>query len=108
MPAATQDRTIANVALSNLKPLPAPEEEEDDITVPVVPGTKCQHKGCNYAFVNDVVSRNEGSDEAVCRYHPMPVSNFGLLSGSSQRPISHSLEKGARLLYCNYLTLLCT
>lgn len=55
-------------------PPPPPEEEEDDLSAPVVPGTTCKRKGCGKSYVSDEVSRNGDSEEAVCVYHPMPVS----------------------------------
>lgn len=70
---STIPKTLAKAAPAG--PVPPPEEDEDDVSIPVEPGTKCKRKGCNYAFVSDVVSRSEGQDESVCRYHPLPVRN---------------------------------
>jgi hypothetical protein len=60
---------------------PALEEEEDDPTIPVAPGTTCQRKGCGVGFVSDDISRHESGEGAVCMYHPRP-------------PIFHEGSKG--------------
>ncbi|KAL5533178.1 hypothetical protein ACEPAF_4954 [Sanghuangporus sanghuang] len=59
-------------------PAPSPAEEEDDPSIPVVPGTICRRKGCGVKFISDEESRG---DDAVCTYHPSP-------------PIFHEGSKG--------------
>jgi len=46
--------------------------EEDDFSVPVVVGAKCQRKGCNHVFVNEQVSRVGDAATADCYFHPAP------------------------------------
>lgn len=55
------------------EPASPPEEEEDDLSVPVAVGTTCKRKGCGKSFVSDEVSRSGDGEEAVCVYHPLPV-----------------------------------
>ncbi|CAG8672539.1 5905_t:CDS:2, partial [Scutellospora calospora] len=50
----------------------APQEEkpeEDDLNIPVTPGTVCKRASCNTPYVDDITSRNEGP-QAKCVYHP--------------------------------------
>lgn len=60
---------------SNTKttPLSPPPEEEDDLTISVIPGTLCKRKGCGAEFVSDAESRSGDGDHAVCVYHPSTV-----------------------------------
>lgn len=53
-------------------PAPTPEEE-DDVTIPVEPGTPCRHKGCSAIYVSNEINRQENGEGAVCIYHPLPV-----------------------------------
>jgi len=46
--------------------------EEDDLSVAVPPGTKCQRKGCDKSFVSDEISRNGDGDGAICNFHSAP------------------------------------
>ncbi|KAG1748980.1 chord-domain-containing protein [Suillus paluster] len=53
--------------------IPLPMEApvvEDDLSVPVTPGTICKRKGCGTAFVSDEVNRIGDGDETICTYHP--------------------------------------
>lgn len=53
------------------------EQEEDDLSVPVTPGTTCKRRGCGKTYVDDATSRGTGS-EAVCVHHPgAPVFHEG-------------------------------
>ncbi|KAL1920777.1 uncharacterized protein VTP21DRAFT_11412 [Calcarisporiella thermophila] len=53
-------------------------EEEDDLSIPVPPGTTCKHKGCGVQYKDDATSRFEGGEEATCIYHPgVPVFHEG-------------------------------
>lgn len=98
--AATQ--TLAKVAPP--EPVPPPEDEEDDTSIPVEPGVKCRRNGCKHTFVSDAVSRLEGGDESECRYHPLPVSQIrSFLEFVSQHLISRFSEKEARFLYFCFL-----
>ncbi|KAL7283540.1 hypothetical protein ACG7TL_002974 [Trametes sanguinea] len=65
------------------EPAPAPKvvEEEDDLSVPVPPGTVCRHNGCNVVYESDELHRTEGGAAAECTYHPKP-------------PIFHEGSKG--------------
>ncbi|GLB35085.1 putative CHORD [Lyophyllum shimeji] len=47
-------------------------EEEDDLSVPVAPGTVCRRNGCKTAFVSDAVNRLGDGEGTVCTYHPAP------------------------------------
>ncbi|CAG8481619.1 8637_t:CDS:2 [Dentiscutata erythropus] len=61
------------------KPSPQEEkpEEEDDLSIPVAPGTVCKRASCNTAYVDDETSRNEGS-QSECVYHPgTPIFHEG-------------------------------
>lgn len=69
---------------TSLSPSPKPEPiivEEDDLTIPVYPGTTCKRKGCFTVFVSDGASRTGEGEGTVCMYHPMP-------------PIFHEGSKG--------------
>ena len=57
-------------------PVPPPliVEEEDDLAVPVEPGTQCRRNGCKAEFVDQEKSRAGDGEDAVCTYHPSPVS----------------------------------
>lgn len=62
-------------------PPPAPViEDEDDVDVPVAPGTKCLRNGCKHTFVGQAESRGDG-EQSQCVYHPKP-------------PIFHEGSKG--------------
>ncbi|RIB15738.1 HSP20-like chaperone [Gigaspora rosea] len=64
-----------------VKPPPQEEKpEEDDLSIPVEPGTVCKRSSCNTAYVDDATSRNEGP-QAECIYH-------------SGTPIFHEGSKG--------------
>jgi hypothetical protein len=63
----------ANGAPAEVK-TPSVREEEDDVTVPVDPGTICRRKGCGAAFVSDSVNRLGDGEGTVCTYHPSDVS----------------------------------
>ncbi|OZJ03778.1 hypothetical protein BZG36_03466 [Bifiguratus adelaidae] len=53
-------------------------EEVDDPSIPVLAGTTCKHRGCGKQYVDDATSRQEGSPEAVCVYHPgAPIFHEG-------------------------------
>ncbi|PFH50082.1 hypothetical protein AMATHDRAFT_146021 [Amanita thiersii Skay4041] len=53
------------------QPIPV-VEEEDDLSVPVAPGTVCKRKGCGVAFVSDEANRLGNGEGTVCVYHPKP------------------------------------
>ena len=61
---------------SGLKPRAPVEEveEDDDLDVPVTPGTKCKRNGCNVVYVSDEEHRLGDGDGTVCTYHPKQVS----------------------------------
>jgi len=63
---------ISSAPAVNLPP-PAVVEEEDDLNVPVKPGTTCKRKGCGVTFVSDEVNRNGDGEGTKCVYHPAPV-----------------------------------
>jgi len=46
--------------------------EEDDLSIPVPQGTKCQRKGCEYTFVDEETSRTGTQSSADCLFHPAP------------------------------------
>jgi hypothetical protein len=55
-------------------PVEAPVvEDEDDLDVPVTPGTVCKRKSCGATFVSDEVNRIGDGDETICTYHPAAV-----------------------------------
>ncbi|KAG2115122.1 chord-domain-containing protein [Suillus discolor] len=60
-------------------PVEAPVvEDEDDLDVPVSPGTVCKRRSCGTAFVSDEVNRIGDGDETVCTYHPaVPIFHEG-------------------------------
>jgi hypothetical protein len=59
---------------SSPAPVEAPVvEDEDDLSVPVSPGTICKRKGCGTVFVDDEANRIGDGDETVCIYHPASV-----------------------------------
>lgn len=53
-------------------PIDPPVEEEDDLSVSVVPGTICKRKGCGVIFVSDQENRTGDGAGTVCIYHPAP------------------------------------
>ncbi|KAG9286419.1 hypothetical protein G9A89_014585 [Geosiphon pyriformis] len=55
--------------------------EEDDLSIQVVPGTKCKRSGCGKEYTDEAQSRAEGGIESMCVYH----------SGS---PVFHEGSKG--------------
>lgn len=57
-------------------------EDEDDLSVPVTPGTICKRKGCGVAFVSDQVNRIGDGDETICTYHPAAVRLMVLMVSS--------------------------
>ncbi|CAG8436034.1 745_t:CDS:2 [Ambispora gerdemannii] len=60
------------------KPVNEKTPEEDDLSVPVSPGTKCKRGGCSKTFIDESTSRAEGGTEAECVYHPgSPVFHEG-------------------------------
>lgn len=59
-------------------PAPAPPpviEEEDDLSIPVQPGTRCRRNGCMAEFVDEEKSRTGEDEGAICTYHPSSVSS---------------------------------
>lgn len=46
--------------------------EEDDLSVSIAKGTKCQRKGCDHEFVDEETSRTGKSPSADCHFHPAP------------------------------------
>ncbi|CCA70016.1 related to diploid state maintenance protein chpA [Serendipita indica DSM 11827] len=80
--AGTSSSTIVNPSI----PKPAPStpqplvEDEDDTSVKVEPGTKCQRNGCKHLFVSDEESRGDGP-QSTCIYHP-------------RQPLFHEGSKG--------------
>ena len=57
---------VSTPAVEERKPEPL---EQDDGSIPVEPGTKCQRRACNAQYVSDEVSRGDGYD-AKCVFHP--------------------------------------
>ncbi|KAF8078086.1 chord-domain-containing protein [Lyophyllum atratum] len=54
-------------------PAPAPVvEEEDDLSVTVMPGTRCRRNGCKTEFVSDIINRQGDGEGTICTYHPAP------------------------------------
>ncbi|CAG8621755.1 11568_t:CDS:2 [Funneliformis caledonium] len=62
------------------KPKPSPiekEPEEDDLSIPVAPGTVCKRSSCGKKYVDDATSRDLGSEDE-CVYHPgTPIFHEG-------------------------------
>ncbi|KAG2041451.1 chord-domain-containing protein [Suillus americanus] len=53
-------------------------EDEDDLDVPITPGTVCKRKSCGVAFVSDEVNRIGDGDKTICTYHPAaPIFHEG-------------------------------
>ena len=81
--------------------LPQPQpivEEEDDLDVPVQPGTACRRRGCKTTFVSDDENRKGDGEGTQCTYHPAPVASFPFFIGSFilTAIFSPSSEKAAR------------
>jgi hypothetical protein len=70
--------------------------EEDDLSVAVPPGTKCQRKGCDKVFISNEESRTGDGASAQCYYHPAPVGGFKFASSAILIIFSPYLEKVAR------------
>ncbi|KAF9049317.1 chord-domain-containing protein [Hymenopellis radicata] len=69
---ATAASNASQVASSSA-PEPVPVvDEEDDITISVLPGKTCLRKGCGVAFISDEVNRYGDGAGTVCTYHPAP------------------------------------
>ncbi|KAJ3564279.1 hypothetical protein NP233_g8399 [Leucocoprinus birnbaumii] len=64
-------KTLSQVDPELLKPAPV-IEEEDDLIVPVTPGTTCRRRGCGLRFVSDDENRKGDGPGTVCIYHPAP------------------------------------
>jgi len=63
----------SNLVSRTATPKPEPVViEEDDLTVPVVPGTQCKRQGCSARFVNDAENRLGDGPGTVCTFHPRP------------------------------------
>lgn len=91
LPSATASREAT--------PAPKFEEEEDDLSAPVVVGTTCRHTGCSVEYESDELHRTEGGAAAECTYHPKPVSRASLViwsSGILTTAYSQSSMKAAR------------
>ncbi|CCL99326.1 uncharacterized protein FIBRA_01344 [Fibroporia radiculosa] len=58
---------------------PAPVvEDEDDLSVPVQPGTSCKRNGCKTVFESDDINRVGDGPGALCTYHPKtPIFHEG-------------------------------
>jgi len=58
-------------------PVPV-EEDEDDLSAPVAPGTTCKRLGCGKSFISDEESRTGDGENATCVYHPLsPIFREG-------------------------------
>src|ERR1700722_2938396 len=55
-------------------------EEEDNLDVPVKPGTPCLRKGCGTVFVSNEASRMGDGPGTICTHHPLDVSPITSLS----------------------------
>ncbi|RIA82424.1 HSP20-like chaperone [Glomus cerebriforme] len=67
----TTPKTVTEPALVEKEP------EEDDLSIPVSPGTTCKRSSCDKKYVDDTTSRGEGPD-AECIYHSgTPVFHEG-------------------------------
>ncbi|RUP49266.1 hypothetical protein BC936DRAFT_142914, partial [Jimgerdemannia flammicorona] len=65
-------QTVAEaVDTSQVEKSPAEPElpEEDDLSIPVAPGTTCKRRGCDAEYKDETTSRGEGTD-AECKHHP--------------------------------------
>ncbi|RUS31656.1 hypothetical protein BC938DRAFT_477359 [Jimgerdemannia flammicorona] len=73
-------RTVAEaVDTSQVEKSPAEPElpEEDDLSIPVAPGTTCKRRGCDAEYKDETTSRGEGAD-AECKHHPgAPIFHEG-------------------------------
>ncbi|CAG8520907.1 17323_t:CDS:2 [Acaulospora morrowiae] len=59
------------------KPVQPVEDPEDDLSIPVAPGTKCKRKACDESYVDEATNRGEGP-KARCIYHPgVPIFHEG-------------------------------
>ncbi|KAF5373017.1 hypothetical protein D9758_001627 [Tetrapyrgos nigripes] len=70
-PPQAPNSTMAAAPAVDLPPLTI-VEEEDDLSVPVTPGTMCKRKGCGVSFVSDEVNRIGDGEGTECVYHPSP------------------------------------
>ncbi|KAF5358086.1 hypothetical protein D9756_001686 [Leucocoprinus leucothites] len=64
-------KTLSQVDPELLKPAPI-IEEEDDLSIPVAPGTTCRRKGCGIPFASDEENRKGDGPGTICIYHPAP------------------------------------
>ena len=57
-------------------PSPTPMiEDEDDLDIPIQPGTRCLRQGCGKEFLSQEESRLGDGEYSVCTYHSSPVRN---------------------------------
>jgi hypothetical protein len=47
--------------------------EEDDLSIPISPGTLCRRKGCGVAFISEKENRQGDGPGTICTYHSAPV-----------------------------------
>ncbi|PSR94065.1 hypothetical protein PHLCEN_2v4493 [Hermanssonia centrifuga] len=74
----TQTFAPSLVAAAPAEPAPPVQEEDDDLSAVVPPGTTCRHKGCGKVFISDETSRVGDGEEAICTYHPKaPIFHEG-------------------------------
>jgi hypothetical protein len=70
---------VVSEAITNIEPKPVVPDvpEDDDLSVPVAPGTICKRRGCGVEYVDDDTSRGGGS-QAQCNHHPgAPIFHEG-------------------------------
>lgn len=74
----SSQQTITPAAPPVQEPTPI-IEEEDDLNIPVNPGSTCRRKGCGITFVSDECNRIGEGEGTICTYHPLPVSHSLLI-----------------------------
>ncbi|KAG6854917.1 hypothetical protein C0991_009740 [Blastosporella zonata] len=62
----------ASMSFAPATPAPVVVVEEDDLSVPVAPGTLCRRNGCKVEFLSDAVNRQGDGEGTLCTYHPSP------------------------------------
>jgi len=56
-----------------IAPSPTPMiEDEDDLDIPIQPGTRCLRQGCGKEFLSQEESRLGDGEHSVCTYHSSP------------------------------------
>jgi hypothetical protein len=112
-PSESQKSSTFTVMTPSLKPEPPlpVQDDEDDTSVPVAPGTPCKRRGCGVTFISEEESRIGEGEGTICNYHPSPVSvtvsTMGWSHTNTMQPIFREGSKVCIYFIVSSDTLLC-